>query len=349
MKENTRGSKSRGVSLDDDDAIDVGLFGPGPARIVESIFTTYDYQGTSRRPPLVWLVTFERPGEKKGKPETYEQPFTIGKGWDASKDGRELIPKNGQTGLPKSCNAILYLIKPLKKALKEAKLDLDLSTGDPSLLEGMEVVLDRIDQQERDIRDKDDDRGRGRDRDRDKDRGRGRDDDKGPKTILVIDEVVALPGDADEKPARSSKSKKDDKDDEEDDEPKSRHKDRGKEKDDEDEDEEKPAAKGKGRGSSNDDDEATEGDQDEDDAVEAIIAAVESGPVNLKDLESKLAKILKKNKRADAIIDLATAKAFLKKEKGWSFDGKTIDAEDDGKTKDKDEDEEEEKPRSRRR
>lgn len=351
MRENPKGSRGRGVSLAPEDAIDVGLFGPGPARIEESIFTTYDYQGTSRKPPLVWLVTYSRPGEGK-KRETYEQPYTIGKGWDVSKDGRELIARNGQPGLPKTCNAMLYLVRPLVKALKAAKIDMDLTTGDPQVLEGMEVVLERVDQQERDIRNDKDDRG-GRDRDRDDrgGRGRGRDEDRGPRTILIIDEVVELG--SGEKPARTSKRDRD-----EDDE-KPRHKDRAKDDDDDDtnEDEEQPkrGAKGKAKDSDNDDNDKGDGDQDEDDAVEAIIAAVEKGPVAYKDLEDELSAILKKHKRAEAIIDLATSKALLKQEKGWTFDGKTIDAEDTGKgggkgkgkgkADDDDEEPEDEKPR----
>lgn len=368
MRENPKGSKGRGVSLDAADAIDVGLFGPGKARIDESIFTTYDYQGTSRRPPLVWLITFSRPGEGK-KRETYEQPYTIGKGWDVSKDGRELIGRNGQAGLPKTCNAMLYLVKPLIKALKAAKIELDLTTGDPSVLEGMEVVLDRVDQEERNIRDdkddrggrdKDRDRGRGRDRDDDdrggRGRGRDRDEDRGPRTILIIDEVLEL-GDG-EKPARSAKRGKDEDEDDE----KPRHKNRSKDDDDDDtddKDDEKPKRGAKGKNDDDDEDKGSDGDgdQDEDDAVEAIIAAVEKGPVAYKDLEDELSAILKKNKRAEAIIDLATSKALLKQEKGWTFDGKTIDAEDTGKgsakgkskgkgkADDDDEEAEDEKPR----
>ena len=110
-----RGEKERvgGVSLDDDDAIDVGLFGAGRAVVKRSEWQRFDYGGM-RNPPVVWLVTYER-GEGKDK-TSYEQPYGIGKGWDRTKQG-EIIALNGQTGLPKTCNAIRHLVKPDRKSV----------------------------------------------------------------------------------------------------------------------------------------------------------------------------------------------------------------------------------------
>lgn len=302
-REDTR-SKRGGVSLDSDDAIDVGLFSSGPARVVESIFTTYDYQGTSRKPPLVWLLTYER-GEGKEK-ERYEQPYGIGKGWGVDKDGL-LVPKNGQTGLPKSCNAIMYLVKPLKKALADAKLELDLS-GDPSVLEGMNVVVERIEQEERDIRN---DRSRDRDRDR----------DRGPRTILVIDEVVELPSGK-----SSSKSKRRD--------------------DDDDDDKDEKPRRGASRGKDDDDSD----DALTEEAVEAVIAVVEKGPVSTgEEFEDALAKVVKKHRQSGAIIDLATTPKFLAQEKGWTYDKKKgiVDAAESSSKDDDDDDDDEKGGRSR--
>ena len=144
-KESTR-KKGGGVSLDDDDAIDVGLFGSGPATVKESIFADYDYGGNTRPVP-VWLLTFSRDGEPD-----YEQPYSLGKGWKIAHDGLSLSPKNGQTGLPKTCNAIRHLVKPLKTALADAGIESGiLADGDPSILEGLEVVVRRVDQEARDI------------------------------------------------------------------------------------------------------------------------------------------------------------------------------------------------------
>lgn len=310
-REDTKG-RSGGVSLDDDDAIDVGLFSSGPATITESLFAPYDYQGTaSRNPPIVWLITLQR-GSGKEK-ETYEQPYTIGKGWDLDKRSGALIAKNGQTGLPKSCNATLYLIKPLKKALAKAGIDLPTKNGiggDPRVLEGLEVIVERIDQEERNIKERG---GRDRDRDRDRDRGRDR-EEKGPPTILVVDKVESAPWDKGGK----SRSKSDAEDD---DQPR-----RGRGKNDDDDEKNDKEERGRGGKNGSKDD----GDADlKADAIEALVKVVEKGKCKTgEDLEERLEKVLKGVKNSGAIIDFATSPKFLATEKGWTFDEKrkTIDA-----------------------
>jgi hypothetical protein len=130
-RERERESTSRkgggGVSLEAEDKISVGLFGPGPAKIVESIFAEYNYGGKSKAVP-VWLITYDRDGEKG------EQPYSVGSGWRVSSDGESLIPKNGQTGLPDSCNAILLLDSLRKAGL--AKGFMSQHGNNPRCLEG---------------------------------------------------------------------------------------------------------------------------------------------------------------------------------------------------------------------
>lgn len=296
------------VSLDDSDAIETGLFASGPAVIKESLFDHYDYQGTSRNPPVVWLIVYER-GSGKDR-ETYEQPYSMGKGWDVDKKTGKLVAKQGQSGLPKSCNAIKHLVKPLKAALEDAKIDLPTKNGlgmDPRVLEGMEVEVERVDQEERNIRDE-----RGRDN-----RDRGRQEKKEPGTILEIVKVESAPW---EKGRGRSKSR-DEK------EETTARPSRGRSRDKEPEKEEARPSRTP-RGSKEEHTGPSDDDALMDDAIEAIIGVVEASKEAIKigdELEEALEKQLKGVKSAGAIIDLAADKKTLELEKGWSFDGKYVD------------------------
>lgn len=284
-REDTHAKGGGGVSLDDEDAIQTGLFAAGPARIKESLFASYDYGGTSRNPPIVWLVVFEREGEKP-----YEQPYTIGKGWDVDKKG-QLIAKNGQKGLPTSCNAIVHLVGSIKRACKKQGIDApDFSSGDPHVLEGMDVVLERVPQAERQMAD-----------DRNTRRGPQGGPEKGPRTIL---EIVAIEEDAPKKGAKSKKVA------------------------DEDDDEDEAPVKSKGKAKTEPEDEDEDTSQDED-AIEGILDALAEadGPIAYgEDLEDAIADALKaaKKKNIGALVDLATGKKFLAREEGWTFDGKKV-------------------------
>lgn len=325
-----------GLSLTSEDSIESGLFSSGPAVIKESIFAMFDYGGNAKPVP-VWLIVYGRDGE-----DDYEQPYSLGKGWKVTDDGKTLKALAGQTGLPRSCNAIRHLVMPLEKALKKNKdVDVDLASGDPSVLDGLEVVLTRVAQEVRDIKG-----------------SKPRDESKGERTILEIEKVTGNEGDTTAATGAKKKAKKkadadDDEEEDQDDDADEEADDDDEgdaESDDDDEDEKpkrgakKPAAKAKGKkkpaaddddeGESDDDDADSDSDDDGDDdaptedAVEAVIDAVASGPVALSKLAARLAKVLKGNKNADAISDLATSKTFLKAyaKKGWTFDGKTIDS-----------------------
>lgn len=295
------------VSLDDEDAIETGLFASGPATIKEAVFDNYKYGDSGTAAPAL-IVVFERDGE-----QPYEQPYSIGSGW-AIKNGK-LIAKNGQTGLPKSCNAIRHFVKPYKAACEEAGVDpIPLKPSTIGELAGLSVVVERVEQEERNIRD---DRG-GRDRERGRARG-DRDDDKkkGPRTILEIREI--LDGNA----AGGAKKKKKTDDDDDEQPAKKGAKADAEDDDDEPEADEKPAKGVKGGK------DTKPADLDEA-AVEAVIAAVEAAdgdPIKMGEpLEDALEAVLKGTKGAGAIIDLASSKKFLQTEQGWAFDGKVVTA-----------------------
>lgn len=300
-----KNKKGTGVSLDDDDAIETGLFSSGPATVKESIFAMYDYGGSSKEVP-VWLLTFSRDGEND-----YEQPYSLGKGWSISKDGLSLIPKMGQTGLPKSCNAIRHLVKPLKAALKDADIDAALlGDGDPSVLEGMEVVLRRVEQEKRDMR--------GNDK-------KAKPDDK-ERSILEIEEVTSAPW---EEGAGKKKKKKAADEDEDEAPAKSRHKKpvdddedeapaKGKKKssrDDDDDEDEKPAKGKSGKGKPADDDEDTVKEL----AIETLIDTLQDGAVEYDDLEAAVKKEIKGHKLAAQVVEWCVDTDNLELEKGWTY------------------------------
>lgn len=315
-------AKGKRISLDDEDAIDVGLFPSGPARITESIFADYDYGGNTK-PQAVWLIAYERDGEP------YEQPYSLGKGWRISEDGTRITNKAGHAGLAKSCNAIRHLVTPLKIALKEAGIDSSiLGEGDPTVLVGMDTVLRRVDQEDRPGL---------------KPRKRRDGEESGPRSILEIEEVLSAPWDKSSGKA-GSKKKKAAKKDEDDDADEAEDEDEADDSDEDDDEAEdkrpasrkpKPAARAKANGKGRSDDDEDEDDAEDEgqddavaeDAIEALIEAVDGGPVKYAKLEATLRKSVK-GKKADAIVEWALNKKNLKTEKGWSFDGTTVEAGD---------------------
>lgn len=317
MAKERSGGKSGGVSFRKKDAVNVGLFSSGPAKIKEACFTEYTYRGQTK-PVNVLLVTYTRKGE-----EPYEQPYGIGRGWKI-KNG-ELVATAGQTGLPTTCNAMKYLVEALETALPKAGLDPDEYLGDgfPGTLEGLDVVVARVDQEKRSFKNK-----------------KGKDSDDGdPKTILTIEAIgdeVPDADDDDEKPKRKSARERvaeDDEDDEEDDKPRGKSKGKSRDdddddSDDDDEDDDEKPARGKGgkkpSRTDDDDDDDKDGDNDDDDlfeeGVEALISALEDeSPIKVKDLADVLDTKLKGNKRRKDIIKHMTDPDVLGNEKGWTF------------------------------
>lgn len=266
--------------------VGAGLFSAGPARIVESKFVHFNYGATSK--PLVWLVRFERPDEP-----AYDQPYGIGDGWQTDATGRTLKSTSGKENLPVSCNAVKYLIASLEKAGGQPVMDL-LAQGDPALLVGMEVIVDRVVQEARDFRDKSKER-------------LGPDGKPKVSSILIITAVTALPG---AKPAKGKKSAP----------PAASAP--------------APAAKAKRAPVVDDDDEdddapAPSAAADEDlreEAEEALIAVLEEGPLKARDLEAELLKYLGTNPQAKALAAYMTDPASLARTNGWtvSANGKVL-------------------------
>lgn len=296
--------KKSGLSFRSDDAIETGLFASGPAGIHEAVWAMFDYGGNAKPSPVL-LVTYTREGE-----ENYEQPYSIGRGWRI-KDG-ELQAMNGQSGLPKSCNAMKYLIRPLEKALEASGAPDDFMDSFPeNLAELTGVVVSREVQEKRDIK-----AGKG------KDKGTKSGSDDKERTILVIEEITEaewIEGSSKKSKTKvKAKGKVKDEDESDDD-------------DADDDDDEKPKAKTKGKSkpADDDDDDADDDDDDTDDAlkeegIEALVSALEAndGTLTEDDLDDALKAVLKKNKNAKAIIALMTSADGLELEKGWTYNAK---------------------------
>jgi hypothetical protein len=298
---------SGGVSFRTKDQISTGLFGPGPATIKGSEFMEASKEYSASR-PIIWLLTYSRPGE-----EDYESIYSIGKGWDVSKDGA-LVPKNGQTGLPSSSYGAM-----LAASLEEAGVPEDILAqigDDPHVIENTDVELIAKTLPRAEIRDDKSDRGR--------DRDRGRDDKKQfDKTILLVDKLLSdvgeggkLEGGKDKGSkggsSRTSRSSRD-KDDEKEEKPSRSRRDEKEEKD------EKPA---RGRRDDKDDKGKDDTDSNIDDAArEALLEALEEkgGKIKVADLESAVSRKLKGNKQKDDILDRVIEDEFLELENGWSY------------------------------
>lgn len=299
-------AKGSSVSLSPKDfSIGGGLFGAGPATAKEHRWGIFDYNGKAK-PQTALLVTFERDGEE------HIEAMTVGQGWKPSSDGTQLIPKAGQKSLNSSCKAAQYL-----SALADdgGMPDDFLDGGDITLLDGIEGTLVR-----KPLEMSGDRLGK-----------------KGePPTVLIFEGVESAPWQKDLRNAVKSAKKKavaedddDDSDgdgDDDDDEKPAKKKGSTKKAaaaDDDDDDEDAAPAKSKGKKA------AAASDDDDDEAlletgIEALIAALEDGPVRLKDVEGAVLNQLKKHKQRQEIAELMANPKTLKQEKGWSFDGKKV-------------------------
>ena len=271
-----------GVSVRSKDAIQTGLFAGGKCTLSFE-YGIFDYGKMGKHPACI--VTFEDENDEKR-----EEPYGVGKGWDISRDGTKLIPKNGQTGLPNLCDAILYLFTPLEDALDAAGVEFpDMNDGDITVLNGLEAMVERKQVQERDFGD----------------RKPARDPKLGPKTKLVVTEVLSAPwAEGDAKPKAKGKAKASD--------------------DDEDEAPVKAKGKANGKVAAKDADE-DEGDSEIDTlAQEALIEALEDegGPLSVDDLEAAVLAQLKGNPQRKAIAARAAQPAFLAECDGVAYNSK---------------------------
>lgn len=305
------GGSGGGLSFRSDDAIDTGLLSSGPATIKEALPAMYDYGGNAKPVPVI-LLTFARDGE-----QDYEQPYSVGKGWKIANS--MLVPTQGQTGLPKTCNAMRHLIRPLERALEASDAPADVMDGFPACLEGLDVTVTRVEQEKRNIRD-----------DKGGKAGKPRDDGK-ERTILEIEAITGAPWiegggkGGKKKAAAAAASKAADKGAD-----KTTAKGKGRDDDDQDEDEDEDEKPTKGRGGKSDkskgkdDDDDSANDELLEEGVEAMISALEAndGTLHEDDLEDALAKVLRKHPKAKAIIAYMTDADVLELEKGWSYNSK---------------------------
>lgn len=271
------GGSAAGVSVRSKDAIQTGLFAGGRCTLSFE-YGIFDYGNMGKHPACI--VTFE---DENG--EKHEEPYGVGKGWDISRDGTKLIPKNGQTGLPNSCDAILYLFTPLEDALDAAGFGFpEMNDGDITALNGLVADVARKPVQVREFND-----------------GKQRKpaDQSKPKTKLVVTEVVSAPwAEGSGKAATKAKGKAAVADEDEAPAPK------------------KGAAKGKAA-----DDEDDEIDTL---AKEALIEALEDegGPLSVDDLEAAVLAQLKGNPQRKAIAARAVQPAFLAECDGVTYNSK---------------------------
>lgn len=96
--------------------------------------------------------------------------------------------------------------------------------------------------------------------------------------------------------------------------------------DDDDDEDEKPKSR-KAKAAADDDEDDTDADEDIDElAVEALIEALDDGPLKVAKVEGAVqsAPSLKKHAQKKAIAKRAADSKFLKQEKGWDFDGRVV-------------------------
>lgn len=261
-----------GVSVRSKDAVQTGLFAGGKCELAFE-YGIFDYKANGKHPALI--VTFTDENEEK-----HEEPYGLGRGWDISRDGTKLIPKNGQTGLPNSCDAILYLFTPLEDALDAAGIAFpEMSDGDITELNGMVAMMARKPVVERQFADG---------------KGKPADPSRGPKTKLVVTEVVSAPWAEVEGGAKAKGASR------------------------------SAAASAKGKAAAAKAEDESESDEIDTLAREALIEALEDegGPISVDDLEAAVLAQLKGNPQRKAIAARACEPAFLAEAEGVSYNSK---------------------------
>ncbi len=108
--------------------------------------------------------------------------WTVGEGWTPSKDGTKLIPPRKGASLSKTCNFIL-----LMNSLVEAKFPEDKMEDDASIYEGMKCDMVRQVAPER--------------------KGLVKKEKRYDDSVLVVDSIITLPWEAEEKGKGSGKGK----------------------------------------------------------------------------------------------------------------------------------------------
>lgn len=310
-------AKSSGLSFHPKDAIvggGIGL-GPGKAKVVKARFGKIVYKNkagvATRKPTTALLLTLKR-GD-----ESAVESYTVGEGFKPSDDGKSLVPLQSQSGLQDSCKTMRLLKSMWDHGMPDNAYD-DL-VKDISGMQGLIALwvrktLPKIEH-------------------------KGKPDNREPPTVFLVDEILKSPWELDEKrgakPADDDEAEDEDEGDEEEDE----------KDDDEEEEEESPKKKPKGKKKPADDDDDEDSDEAEDEdekdeaeesddtdedvaeeAAEKLLDALEDGDLKKSKIQDAVTAAAKKDKatkaKASAIGKYAASDALLKKEQGWSWDGK---------------------------
>lgn len=306
----SKSEKPRGLSFHPDDAtVGEGLFGAGPATAIKHRFGYFKYPSGNMAGKKVTalLVTFKREDEK------HTEAMTVGKGFTPSDDGLTIRTKaEGVTGLPANCKCMHYF-RSLTEEGEMTKKQFAELPQDISVIDNIKGTLIR----------------------KPMEKGEGM---SGNPTVLIWDAIKAAPWqngaskkakgtDDDEDDDDAEDADTDEDEDDDDDTPAKKKK---KPADEDDDEAEEPAAKkkkAKAAAAADDDEDDAADTDDEDDlevGIEALIEALEDGPIKLAKVETQVGAILKKHARGKQIAKLMATPKTLKTEKGWEFDGKVV-------------------------
>lgn len=280
------------VSLDIEDATKGIGIGPGPVKISAAQYDTVKFGKDSR---IATCVTYERGGE-----DMPEENYTVGNGWKVSVDKQSLIPLASQSGLQENCNFMMLL-----KSLRECGMPKG-SVRHPEDLVGIEGTLISLEL------------------DPIIDKKTGQAGKK--RNVMVFEEITAAPwmegGAAKAAPKAKAKGKTAPAPAAEEDD------------DDEEAPASAPAKKAKAAPapeSDEDDEDEAAGDDDtewDDAAGEALIEALEEGPIAFADIDAKVRLQVKGHKGGKpaekAIAARAADAAFYKQQLGWKVKKGTV-------------------------
>jgi len=150
--------------------------------IKESLFVAYDYNGKSKDPAPCIKLTVDVDGDE------HTQYYSMGttKDWIPSEDGKQLIKAGSANSIRLTSNGGIFL-----KALVDAGFPTDKLGDDITVLEGVKAHFIQIPEPER--------KGITRTKEQ-----QDKIDKWGPKTILVVSEIIELPWD--KKEAKTKKT-----------------------------------------------------------------------------------------------------------------------------------------------
>ena len=173
-------AKEVGVSLNPESFVEGGgLLDDVDVTIKEARFIMFDYEGKSPVAVPALKITFD-PGDG----ELVTQCWSMGKAtdWQPSKDGKKLIPIGSATAIVKTSNGGIFITSLINASFPSDRL----ADGDISCIEGLEAHVIRTPAPER----------------------TGIEGQKKNATILIIDKIIALPGENKKKSGKATKAGK---------------------------------------------------------------------------------------------------------------------------------------------